>query len=928
MAGQAWDASSEHSSTSSNPPQPSIFTGSTAATGDFRDRHADSPSAESFDEALQFAAIPRWPFAGSNVSSITSTPTQHNSAFTSPIPPSQRAGPLGVQQWRNDLMLSPGLQSPDPNRPSSVSSYGSTLSFFGMHNDQPSPIGVSPLSPPARRSGGLGPPPSARRGPPSYYSHNSFVAPIQEESDSGDSRRGSRRRASGLETVYSFDEEMKGPPYEMDGRQADPLPSTSARRPDLALESVVPRPGSIVMQNPQAAQSQHRIVLPVSQHSRLRNGQSPQDDDSPMIELPAITSRSSTAASSVEDLRSMLQAHVQNASSMSTVPSRELHLAASQQTLVNHGPPVTNTFPERGGRYSPDEVEQVLGGLQNAGLLDQATADQMRQPSPDTYVGFANVRQEPEIEVRDLADSSSEASDQEAQNIPNLIMRATSMAAQVERGAPVMQQSSSYTLLNEESAYTTEKKRSSRSKGDVRISMQMLPGSSNRNSRKYKYDEKDRRPVTSKSAKSWLDFSTSRIDFRLRPPRGTAQSTYDNKGNERRCCGLPRWAFFLSLAIFLVCLIIAIVVPVAVLGVPGASSKDSDPTIGNCVPSSPCLNGGVSMLSAEGACTCVCTSGFTGSRCEVQSDTACTTAAIGSIQKASIGSQIAPLLNQATASFNIPLNGQLLLGLFAAANLTCSTENALVVFQGNGPNKRAAREEEDNVIASFLSFPWLRFTKRQNLSGRPNIATINANTAAVTTSSAAATPTTQAQAAASVTTSTSQPVADASIVSTTPLTTSTTAVQSTSIITSTPQSSTQAPATIATSTTPTSSVKLATILVPSVSPSSFTHISSLTSAAAVSTSSSIPAASNSTSAKTPLAFAQIAVLFVLQDSHDISTAVTAQQHLQTYFTGVQKSGYNVTEARNVSLETGYSIDLVGFSLKVKNGTIFGASGKT
>ena len=38
-----------------------------------------------------------------------------------------------------------------------------------------------------------------------------------------------------------------------------------------------------------------------------------------------------------------------------------------------------------------------------------------------------------------------------------------------------MQQSSSYTLLNEESAYTTEKKRSSRSKGDVRTSTQMLP---------------------------------------------------------------------------------------------------------------------------------------------------------------------------------------------------------------------------------------------------------------------------------------------------------------------------------------------------------------------------------------------------------------------------------------------------------------------
>lgn len=93
-----------------------------------------------------------------------------------------------------------------------------------------------------------------------------------------------------------------------------------------------------------------------------------------------------------------------------------------------------------------------------------------------------------------------------------------------------------------------------------------------------------------------------------------------------------------------------------------------------------------------------------------------------------------------------------------------------------------------------------------------------------------------------------------------------------------------------------------------------------TSSPGTSPSSSVPAIANSTSAQD---FARVAVLYVLQDSGQLNDALMAQQALQTYFTSGQDSGGQSVQASNVTLQNGYSINLVSSYLRIGNGTWVG-----
>ena len=80
--------------------------------------------------------------------------------------------------------------------------------------------------------------------------------------------------------------------------------------------------------------------------------------------------------------------------------------------------------------------------------------------------------------------------------------------------------------------------------------------------------------------------------------------------------------------------------------------------------------------------------------------------------------------------------------------------------------------------------------------------------------------------------------------------------------------------------------------------------------------------SNSTSSTT-LDFARVAVLYIFQDSGEVTSAVTAQENLQSYFsTGKTAKGQSV-QPQNVSLGSGYSCDLKSLQLSLSNGTTIG-----
>jgi len=87
-----------------------------------------------------------------------------------------------------------------------------------------------------------------------------------------------------------------------------------------------------------------------------------------------------------------------------------------------------------------------------------------------------------------------------------------------------------------------------------------------------------------------------------------------------------------------------------------------------------------------------------------------------------------------------------------------------------------------------------------------------------------------------------------------------------------------------------------------------------------SSTSGSPSTSNNTQT---LDFARVAVLFVLQDSGQLNDAVSAQEALQSYFsTGTDSNGKTV-DASNITLQNGYTADLVQYHLTAPNGTTIG-----
>jgi hypothetical protein len=69
-------------------------------------------------------------------------------------------------------------------------------------------------------------------------------------------------------------------------------------------------------------------------------------------------------------------------------------------------------------------------------------------------------------------------------------------------------------------------------------------------------------------------------------------------------------------------------------------------------------------------------------------------------------------------------------------------------------------------------------------------------------------------------------------------------------------------------------------------------------------------------------FAQIGILFVLQDSRDVGTAVSAQESLVQFFQAAARSGVPV-QANNITLGNGYRINLADYIMTLRNGTRYG-----
>lgn len=110
--------------------------------------------------------------------------------------PSHSGSQSREAQQHLDEMRSPDVLS--PVTPMTMASRGSTNSSVGTIPDFPVPVAAANHGATA-----LGPPPSSRRGPSSYYSMQSFVSPIPEESPRAPTAHGSYASSTAIPSNWS-----------------------------------------------------------------------------------------------------------------------------------------------------------------------------------------------------------------------------------------------------------------------------------------------------------------------------------------------------------------------------------------------------------------------------------------------------------------------------------------------------------------------------------------------------------------------------------------------------------------------------------------------------------------------------------------------------------------------------------------------------
>jgi hypothetical protein len=171
---------------------------------------------------------------------------------------------------------------------------------------------------------------------------------------------------------------------------------------------------------------------------------------------------------------------------------------------------------------------------------------------------------------------------------------------------------------------------------------------------------------------------------------------------QRRCCGMPVWAFTVSMLVLLIFVAAAVIIPMVLIVIPRQNASASF-NYAVCPTANPCANGGSSVVS-NNSCRCICANGFTGSTCATAAGPNCTTLNMDNYPNATAGSSIPRLLTAAQTNFSVPLNATLLLSLFSATNISCASEDSLVTFS-SGPQRREIAQQVDLLAAFEGSFP-------------------------------------------------------------------------------------------------------------------------------------------------------------------------------------------------------------------------------
>lgn len=290
-----------------------------------------------------------------------------------------------------------------PETPSTLSR-PSTLSSVGSIPDFPLPIQApSPAMPPPRRSVTLGPPPSARRGASSFYSHLSYVSPIPEESPRS---RSHTSYASSAAMPESWGEPSpmstpRNPEAFFDDRFIeDPTPSPSE---DMSMQSMAEEDGdeSRLVRNASVGRRGKAALVTTAPTTRDPDaeGVSPRPGAAPIQTSP------------FSDGTGLLEA---SSNSSSTVPS------------ANSGSRVTWV----GTAATADNVRNAASTRASRRMSTSVPAQDESSYSL-RFSRLSAIRRPPKLDIDAVRQAESRGS---MTSLPDLIRRATRLAASLERG--------------------------------------------------------------------------------------------------------------------------------------------------------------------------------------------------------------------------------------------------------------------------------------------------------------------------------------------------------------------------------------------------------------------------------------------------------------------------------------------------------------
>ncbi|ELR02691.1 hypothetical protein GMDG_05640 [Pseudogymnoascus destructans 20631-21] len=574
--------------------------------------------------------------------------------------PSQPGSQSREAQQHLDEMRSPDVLS--PVTPMTMQSRASTNSSIGTIPDFPVPVTGANYS-----TTGLGPPPSSRRGPSSYYSMQPFVPIPEEIPKAPTAAHGSYASSTAIPSNWGamgygyetdqqalFDKEMM-----MDeGAES----SEGVRSASVGKRAKPP----IILRKDQQVKTPLQSrggVLEKTRHLRVvggaeRKGMPKRADDAQggMMMVPMAMQRDTTwptfgldspteGNKELGDLLSSSDSDSTLTSSPTAIEMEKLApiAAVPAAVMMNSRSPSGSPFDMGGG-------EREIQYSRNSAI---------RLPS---RLNMDTVR---DAEARGSLTS-----------LPDLIRRATRLASMMNEGK---RPASRLNDLNDFPPPGGEKGRAGngRHRNTPSGISGMLaafppPGLAT--------------PVeTPKSRSRWPAYESSLADLRTR--------------NGRRCCGMPICWFLILLIALLLVITAAIVIPLELL-VPnkkGDANKNLS-ALEVCEKDSKCNNGGQSIING-GVCSCICVNSFTGTNCGDKSAVGCTTVNFTSTATSpadaktytdvTIGAAIPALIKNAVAGYNIPLDFAKVVSRFSDAGLSCDAQNAIVSFNPGAVSESA-----------------------------------------------------------------------------------------------------------------------------------------------------------------------------------------------------------------------------------------------